>query len=130
MQLRRAARSAASGTSARSRSARWQTVARRRPTSPSTVSVETACALTSTVLERLSCPEGTYPKQLWVRWPQLWAGAGFDPLKLASAYAARCVASWRTGMEPTQFERLKQALKLQKERGAITLDEYPALPLA
>ena len=27
-------------------------------------------------------------------------------------------------MEPTQFERLKQALKQQKDRGAITLEEY------
>ena len=49
-------------------------------------------------------------------------GAGFEARPLVCA--ARCVASWRTGMEPTEFERLKQALKLQKERGAITLDEY------
>ena len=46
-------------------------------------------------------------------------GAGLEARPLVCA--ARCVASWRTGLEPTQFERLKQALKQQKDRGAITL---------
>ena len=41
-------------------------------------------------------------------------GAGFEARPLVCA--ARCVASWRTGMEPTEFERLKQALKQQKDR--------------
>ena len=77
--------------------------------------------------QRLSCPEGTVP------WYPKFCNSGYGALNFGHGAglearplvcAARCVASWRTGMEPTEFERLKQALKLHKERGAITLHEF------